>query len=341
MSRFLSKNTNLVKLIIFVVFTSITSLFVLITVDNSVGQATDSYKATFSDAFGLQVGDDVRIAGVRVGRIDATTVDKDGHALVKMSIAKDVTVRDSTSALIRYRDLLGRRYLALQDSERDGAVLKPGTTIPIERTAPALDLTVLFNGFRPVFETLNPGDVNKLAAQIISTFQGEGGTVDQLLESTASLTTTLASRDQTIGRVITNLDSVLGTVAKRDQALSQLIVNLKDLAGGLSGDRDVIGDSLAHIDDFVAAANNVITKSRPDITSSIKSLNTVVGVVEDNKKVLDAALKKLPAPLAALVRGTSYGSWLNLYLCDLQLLLPTGGQVDLDLGVEKSPRCTQ
>lgn len=336
---FWRKNVTLLKLLCFVALTLITTAFVVSTVDNSVGKATRTYRAVFTDAFGLLNGDDVRVAGVRVGRVDSTSVTKDGQALVKMSIDKDLAIHQSSFFRIRYRDLLGRRYVAIEDTTFSGASLAKGTTIQTDHTAPALDLTVLFNGFRPVFETLQPGDVNKLAAQIISAFQGEGGTIDDLLQSTASLTTTLAQRDTVIGRVITNLDSVLGTVAERDQALSQLIVNLRNLAGGLSGDRDVLRSSLVNIDDFVGAANQIISATKPSIESSIHSLNTVVGVVNDNKKLLDSGLKKLPNALQIATRAFSYGSWLNLYLCDLNVKLPTGQVIDANVGSQNLPRC--
>ena len=340
MSKWLSKNATLLKLLAFVALTLVTTTFVIVTVDNSVGRPTHSYKALFTDAFGLQPGDDVRIAGVRVGRVDNAKVTNDGQALVQVSIEKDLDVRQSTFFRIRYRDLLGRRYVAVEDGTLTGAVLKAGTTIGVDHTSPALDLTVLFNGFRPVFETLQPSDVNKLAAQLIATFQGEGGTIDSLLKSTASLTGTLAQRDAVIGRVIDNLDSVVSTVATRDQALGQLITNLRELAGGLAGDRDVLSTSVGNIDAFVAAANDVLKHTKPAIDSSIRSLNTVVGVVNDNKKLLDSGLKKLPRALNIATRAFSYGSWLNLYLCDLNVKLPSGQVVQANLGgTQNLPRC--
>ena len=83
-----------------------------------------------------------------------------------------------------------------------------GQVIPVSRTAPAVDLTALFNGFKPLFQALTPADVNKFALEIIQTLQGEGGTVDSLLTQTASLTNTVADRDAVIGQVIDNLITV-------------------------------------------------------------------------------------------------------------------------------------
>ena len=102
-------------------------------------------------------------------------------------------------------------------------------TIPVAQTQPALDLTVLFNGFKPFFEALSPDDINKLSYEIVQVFQGEGGTLESLLGSTASLTQTLADRDQVIGDLLDNLTYVLDHVADRDQQLGRLIVSFQDL----------------------------------------------------------------------------------------------------------------
>ncbi len=85
-----------------------------------------------------------------------------------------------------------------------------GETIPLERTRPAVNLTTLFDGFRPLFQTLSADDVNKLSYQIIQVFQGEAGTISDLVRNTASLTNTIADKDGVIGAVIDNLNAVLG-----------------------------------------------------------------------------------------------------------------------------------
>lgn len=335
---FWRKNAAVVKLLAFVVVTLTTTFLVAITIANQDGLATRNYKAIFSDVTGLQAGDDVRIAGVKVGRVNYLRV-HGTDAEVGLAIRSDVSMRTSSTARVRYRDLLGRRYVAIADPGGEGSPVPGGATIPLDHTQPALDLTVLFNGFRPIFHTLQPKDVNRLSAEIIATLQGEGGTVDALLSHTASITNTLADRDATIGRVVTNLSSILGTVAVRDQALGQLIVNLRNLAGGLSGDRDAIASSLTNIDSLAAAAAGLLSDARPSLDPSIRDLNTVVQVAAENKGVIGDALQRLPSTLDALVRATSYGSWINLYLCDFRVTLSSGQTVDANNGAQNSPRC--
>ena len=124
------------------------------------------------------------------------------RALVTFKVDKDQQLTDGTNATIRYRNLVGQRYISLAQGVGGPRVLKEGDTIPLARTNPALDLTVLFNGFKPLFAALSPADVNKLSYEIVTVFQGEGGTLESLLSHTASVTSTLASRDQVIGSLI-------------------------------------------------------------------------------------------------------------------------------------------
>ena len=147
-------------------------------------------------------------------------------------MAESSIVTKSSTATIRYRNLVGQRYISLTQGVGDLDRMPEDSTIPMDRTQPALDLTVLFNGFKPLFAALSPADINKLSAEVISVFQGEGGNFNALLQSTASLTNTLADRDQVIGDLIDNLNVVLATLAGRDKQLSELIIDFKNFMAG-------------------------------------------------------------------------------------------------------------
>jgi len=318
------------KLTVFAVVTMAATMVLYYTI-GKIRPGTDytSYKAAFSDVTGLLPGDDIRVAGVQVGRITSSKV-HEGHALVSFKLEKSVPLTSAAKARIRFKNLLGQRYVALELSN-DGARLKSGDTIPLGQTQPALDLTVLFNGFKPLFKALSPADVNKLATEIVATLQGEGGTVDALLASTSSLTNTLAGRDAAIGRVISNLSAVMSTVADRDETLGDLIEELQRFTTGLAGDRDAIGGSIASIDRLVAATAGLLQDARPALDTDLRHLNTILATLDAKKSVVDQAVKRLPDALTALTRGQSYGSWLNLYVCTLVINIdgnktPVGSQ---------------
>jgi len=313
-----------VKLVIFIIVTTLATSLLAVTIGNlSFGTTTD-YKAVFSDATGLVNGDDVRIAGVRVGSVtDIEIIDRD-KALVSFDVDSTAPLTTTTLAAIRYRNLVGQRYIALTEGAGGGSELAPGDTIPLERTTPALDLTVLFNGFKPLFQALSPSDVNQLAYELIRVLQGEGGTVETLLARTSSLTNTLADRDRLIGDVIDNLNSVLVTLGSRDKELSNTILTLQQFATGLKTDRRAILGSLNSVSKLAVETADLVSDARPALTEDIRQLRRLAATLKANSPHIDAALQILPLKLDKIGHTATYGSWFNFYVCHFRgnLILP-------------------
>lgn len=278
---------------------------------------------------------------MRVGEVEGIRIKHRTLAEVSFSASADRPLLTSTHAVIRYRNLVGQRYVALTEGAGDGTRLRPGATIPLRRTQPALDLNALLNGFKPLFAALSPQDVNQLATEIIRTLQGEGGTVNSLLAHTASLTTTLAGRDKLIGSVIDNLNTVLATLDKRGARFSGLLKQLRRVISGLSADRKPIGESLTNIGDLTDATSGLLTDARPPLKDDIAKLTDLTGTLNDNEKTVEGVLKRLPNKLNALTGTASYGSWFNFYLCDFDgwIVLPKTKQaLTPDLHVARA-RC--
>ncbi|MFL6159573.1 MAG: MCE family protein, partial [Marmoricola sp.] len=248
------------------------------------------------------------------------------RARVTFSVVDSTAVTRSSTATIRYRNLVGQRYISVTQGVGDTSRLPKDGTIPLSRTQPALDLTVLFNGFKPLFAALTPADVNRLSYEIIQVFQGEGGNLEGLLRSTGSVTNTLADRDQLIGDVINNLNSVLKTVGDRDGQLDSLIVNLRTFVGGLTQDKDAILNSLDSISALTEQTADLTTGIRPGLVASIKGLRRVATNLNKGRDEIDRALQILPIKLNKIGRTAIYGSFFNFYLCEFQakVVLPTG-----------------
>jgi phospholipid/cholesterol/gamma-HCH transport system substrate-binding protein len=314
----------LVKFSIFAVVTLLATALLSATIVNVNFAPKDTYKAVFSDVTSLEEGDDIRVAGLRVGEVEDIQIKDRTLAEVTFSVTDDRPLLTSTGAVIRFRNLVGQRYIALTEGAGDGTRLKPGSSIPLSRTQPALDLNALLNGFKPLFAALSPKDVNQLASEIIKTLQGEGGTVNSLLAHTASLTTTLADRDELIGSVIDNLNEVLGTLDKRSTRFSGLLKQLQRVISGLSADRVAIGDSLTGIGDLAGATSGLLQDGRPALRSDIAGLSELSGTLNKNEKTVEGVLKRLPHKLNKLTATGSYGSWFNFYLCDFdgRIMLP-------------------
>ncbi|MFC7244396.1 MCE family protein [Catellatospora aurea] len=285
-----------------------------------------TYRARFTDVTGLLVGDDVRVAGVKVGEVTAIRLVDRTVAELEFTVDEQVVVAAGVRAKIRYRDLVGQRYLALAEGPGGTAPLAEHGLIPLAQTTPALDLTVVFNGFRPLFAGLSPDEVNGFAYEIIKMLQGEGGTVADLLRRTASLTGTLADRDEVIGRVITNLNTVLGTLDERDARLSETVKQLQLLVSGLAGDRKAVGDALTNLSGLADATSSLLRDARPSVAADIAALNKLAGTLIDNTAVIEQTLATAPGRLDALTRTASYGSWFNFYLCDFDGRVVAAGQ---------------
>lgn len=306
----------LLKGLAFALVTIVATTFLALTIANTgVGNTVDYY-ARFTDATGLIVGDDVRIAGVRVGQVDSIGLVDRRIALVEFSVVAQRVLPAGVTATIKWRNLVGQRFVELgQGTGPLNTVLEPGGTIQLDHTQPALDLTDLFNGFTPLFQALSPADVNQLSGEIIDVLQGEGGTVDSLVAHTASLATAIAGKDQVIGEVIDNLNSVLGTVNSRGGALSSLVITLRQLVSGLAADRGPIGDAIGALSDLTNTTAGLLQQGRGPLQQDITSLGQLAGTLADNDGTINTFLKNLPVKYQEIGTLGSYGSWLNLYLC--------------------------
>jgi phospholipid/cholesterol/gamma-HCH transport system substrate-binding protein len=306
-----------VKSLIFIVVTVTVTAVLAISIAHTGVSATVSYQAVFTDVTGLNVGDDVDIAGVRVGDVTSISVYKRNLALVGFAIQQGRTLPASATATIKYLNLVGQRYMELgQGTGPVGRTLPPGATIPVTQTTPALDLTVLFNGFQPLFQALSPGEVNQLSSEIIQIFQGQSPNITTLVASVGSLTSTLATRDQVIGELITNLDSVLHTVSKRSDELAGLINTLQQLVSGLAADRQPIGNAITGIASLTNATAGLLQVARAPLSADITQLGRLATNLDNNSATVNSFLHTLPVKMNEIAKLASYGSWLNFFMCD-------------------------
>ena len=332
----LRERADLVRLTVFLVVAAVVTFWVAAVTDEYRSGSTATYKAAFQDVSGLQTGDQVRAAGVRVGEVVDISVRPDSTVLVTFEVDESITLRNTTTATVEYRNLIGDRIVQLATSaQEDGRELPPGETIALANTASALDLDTLLNGFKPLFQALSPDDINQLSYEIVQVFQGEGGTLESLLGHTASVTKTLADRDEVISDLIVNLDDVLDRIADRDSELSDLIVTFKQLVKGLKQDRKPILDSLEQISALSEETASLVTGIRKPFTNDIKQLRRFADNINRNKGELDRALQVLPIKLEKVGRTAIYGSYFNFYLCHFQgrVRLPGGSSVPVDYNV--------
>jgi phospholipid/cholesterol/gamma-HCH transport system substrate-binding protein len=305
-------------------------------------QSEKTYTAQFSNVSGLEGGNFVRIAGVEVGKVKSIDIQPDSTVLVKFTAADNVVLTEGTRAAIRFADLVGGRYVALEEGAGAVKRLHPGDTIPLSRTEPALDLDALIGGFRPLFRALDPEQVNKLTGQLIAAFQGQGATIGSFLSQAAALTNTLANRDQLIGQVILNLNSVVGSLGGQSTQLGKAVDSLAELVDGLNARKQDISDGVAYANAAAGSITGLLAQARPPLKKVVHELDrTAVNVLADHD-YLDNFLNTWPDALQILNRQGMYGDFFSFYFCEIVLKVNgKGGQpIYVKLADQPTGRCT-
>lgn len=300
------------------------------------------YQAVFTNISGLKSGNFVRIAGVEVGKVGDLSLHHDGTVTVGFAIDKDIRLTEGTKAVVRYENLIGDRYLALDEAPGPPRRLPPGATIPLARTSPALDIDALIGGFRPLFRALDPDQVNALSGQLLRIFQGQGGTLASVLSQTSVLTSTLAGRSELIGELITNLNMVLHTFAAHDHEFSDGVDKLAQLVEGLAQRKDDISTGLAYVNAAAGSITDLLVQARQPIKDVVHETDRMSGQVLVDRDYVDKLLKDLPDIYQVLARQGLNGDYFGFYFCEVLLKLngKGGNPIFVKLLGQSSGRCT-
>lgn len=302
-------------------------------------EPTTTYHAVFTDISGMRTASVVRAAGVDVGRVEDTELLPDNTIRVTFTVGDRIPLTTGSTAVIRYKNLVGDRYLQLGPGP--GPALPPDGTIPQSQTRPALDLDELYNGFAPLFQGLAPDEVNRLSGALIAVLQGQGSAVESLLANLGSVTTTLADHGTLVGDVITQLNTVLETLVRRAPELTDTIVTLQTLVSGLAGDRERIGDSLGGINDLTTSLGGLLAEQRPDIHGTIVQLDAFSRTINAEQDALDNLIRRLPGYYIPLGRLGANQSAFQFYVCGVQLRFttPAGKITTPFINSGNVPRC--
>jgi phospholipid/cholesterol/gamma-HCH transport system substrate-binding protein len=314
-----SLRATLVKFGAFAVVMAVLTAFLFFIFGQYRTGAVTGYSAVFNDASRLKTGDSVRVAGVRVGTVNGVSLQPDKTVVVKFDADHSVVLTEGTKAAVRYLNLVGDRYLELIGGPGSTRRLPAGGQINVDHTAPALDLDLLLGGLKPVILGLNPQDVNALSSALLQVFQGEGPTLQSLLNKSASFSNALADNDRTIEHLIDNLNTVAATLQKDGGSFSEAIDRLEKLITGLAGDRNTVGSAIDALSKGTTSVANLLSQARPPLSGTIDQLNRVAPNLENDKDRLDVALQKSPRNYRKLVRLGVFGATIPYYICEITL----------------------
>jgi phospholipid/cholesterol/gamma-HCH transport system substrate-binding protein len=317
-------------------FLAVAGLFAVMEVNTLTGPhtgATDDYHAIFrgpDGVSGLRVGNPVEVAGVPVGKVTGVDLVDAEHARVTFTANRDQQITSHTWAVVRYANLLGQRYLALTRNAPGGTVLGAGATIPQRRTAPALSLTDLFNGFRPLFSALTPQEVDRLSRDIIAVLQGQTARIEDLIARTADLTGNLADRDRTFTTVMDSLDRLLTTVSRHDDRLAGVVTALHSLTGALHREGPAIAGSLGGVERLIGSVGRMFQKlADHSLPADIADTASLTRLLAGHTDTVAGLISGFAAAFHTFARISQNGNWLNVYACNV--FVKTYGTVNVTL----------
>ncbi len=279
----------------------------------------DDYSAAFTEAGGLRAGDDVRVAGVEVGEVEAVELDGD-HVRVDFTVTEPASFGEQTGASIRIKTVLGEKFLALEP--RGDGQLAEGSEIPADRTVSVYDVVQAFSDLAEVNEGI---DTDQLAAALDTMaveFQDTPEEVRGALAGLSDLSRTIASRDEELRRLLDSTREVTEVMASRDAELERLINDANLLLAELERRRDDISRLLDSTAALAAQVTALVRENRAELAPTLDRLNSVLALLEENKANLEQGLANM-APFTRLfanVLGT--GRWFDTYI---QNLVPVPG----------------
>jgi phospholipid/cholesterol/gamma-HCH transport system substrate-binding protein len=282
----------------------------------------ETYYADFSESGGLKADDEVRIAGVRVGKVESVELDGD-HVKVTFRVKTDSDFGEQTQAAIKVKTLLGAMYLALEPAG-DGQ-LAEGAEIPVERTSSPYDVVDAFSGLASTSERIDTDQLAKSLTTLADLTRNTPEEFRNALDGVSRLSTTIASRDDQIDSLLTNLDRVTTVLNDRDDDIIGLMKDSDVLFRALVARRDAVHNLLVSTSTLSKELTALIRQSRDDLKPALEHLENVVAVLNKNEDNLDNSLR-LMAPFYRVFASTlGNGPWFDTYIQNLPPAPQVGG----------------
>jgi phospholipid/cholesterol/gamma-HCH transport system substrate-binding protein len=280
----------------------------------------DRYSAAFSEAGGLRDGDDVRIAGVKVG--DVTGVDLEGtHVRVDFRVTGDVAFGPGTAASVRIKTLLGEKYVALEP--RGTGQMKEGTQIPLTRTVSSYDV---INAFSDLTRTTEQIDTDQLAESLdvlATEFKDTPENVRTALSGLSRLSATIATRDEKLRDLLRSANSVTGTVAEQNKVVDTLIKDADLLVAELETRREAIHTLFTNTSALAQQVTGLVQDNRARLKPALEQLKGVLATLQKHEGDLKKTIAAM-APFTRLFANTlGTGPWFDTYIQNLTN--PIGG----------------
>ena len=305
---------QMVKLVKVLIFTVICLGFTVLLGVKLANQKlfSDNYQlgATFESAQGVLAGDMVKIAGVDVGRVTATEI-KDGLAYVEFEVEKEVKLPEDTEVAIRWRNVVGQRFLYLYPGTSD-TMLDESDIIPVEQTRDIADIGEFLNRVGPILKAIDPEKANEFVDAVNVALSSNEQNVRELIDSGAVLAKELGQSDDDIRDLLSSADKIMAAYASQDESLGSFIDDLDSVSGVLARRTDDINSLVTNFAEVQQQLDRLLSNNATNIDGTISGLKEVVDVINDNRKNLERTVETLPLGVAGYFQTTSWGEWFNV-----------------------------
>ncbi|MFE7198659.1 MCE family protein [Pseudonocardia alni] len=272
-----------------------------------------SYRAEFSEAAGLRDDDEVRVAGVSVGRVES--IELAGDRVRVGFTADEAWVGDASSASIEIKDLLGQKYLSVEPA--GSAALAPGATIPLERTRSPYDVTQALEGLSDTVGELDTAQLAEGMRVVADTFADSPEEVRGALDGLSRLSRTISSRDAEIASLLDGANTVSGVLADRDETFARLLSDGELLLAELSRRQEAIDSFLAGARRMSAQFTGLVEDNREQIGPALAELERITTILQRNRDNLALGIERLAPVIRVGANIIGNGRWFEAYFCNI------------------------
>jgi len=269
------------------------------------------HKAYFAEAGGLKKGNEVRVAGVKVGKV--TGIKLDGAKVEVDFRVKGVDLGDQTSAAVDVKTLLGQKYLALEP-----AGTKPlAGAIPVDHTTTPYDVNAALSDLSTDLDQIDTAKLEKSLDTLSEAFKDTPASVRSMVSGLTALSRTISTRDTQLADLFSKTTSVSKTIADRDDDLAKIVDDGDKLMTELASRREAIKEMLSGTAALGTEVEGLIKDDQAALTPALQKLDKVSDILQQNQDNLDAAAKKLGPYYTMLTSAMGSGHWVDGYICGL------------------------
>lgn len=271
-----------------------------------------TYTAEFAESGGIRAGNEVRVAGVKVGEVTDVTLER---TVVKVKFrAKGVELGKETTAAVKVKTLLGQKYLAV-DPQGRGKL--SNDTIALARTSTPYDVNAAFSDLSSNIDEIDTAQLEESFNVLSDTFKDTPESVQEIVTGLTSLSRTISSRDTELADLMEQASGVTTTLAERNEEFAKVITDGSLLLGELQQRRDAVHDMLTGTAVLGTQLRGLVKDNEKALKPALEKLDKVSAILSNNQKNLDSALEKLGPYYRVLASATGNGHWIDSYICGL------------------------